>query len=202
MRSLFPLIAAALACGVAVAAPVPANPDAAAVTQRHGAPWVKPGQGAPDRDASNIGRTDRNFMADAARAGLAEIAAGKLALQRSHAPGIREYAEVLVKDHEAANAQLQQIAASKGVRLPTQPSHAQQRDLQHLQRLSGKDFDDRFLRQMVDDHQRAVDMFGHEIKGRHQDAELKNFAQQTLIGLEHHLAIAESLQKHKGQLPG
>ena len=202
MRSLMSVLAAALACGVALAEPVPANPQAAAVTQRSGAPWVKPGQGAPHRDASNIGRTDRNFLADAARAGLAEIAAGQLALQRSRAPGIREYAEVLVKDHQAANARLQQIAASKGLALPTQPSHGQQRDLQHLQRLAGKDFDDRFLRQMVDDHQRAIDLFGHEIKGRHQDADLKDFAQQTLIGLEHHLAVAESLQKARGQLPG
>ena len=113
MRSLLPVLATALACGVAVAGPVPANPQAPAVTQRSGAPWVNPGQGAPHRDASNIGRTDRNFIADAARAGLAEIAAGQLALQRSRAPGIREYAEVLVKDHQAANARLQQIAAAK-----------------------------------------------------------------------------------------
>ena len=140
--------------------------------------------------------------ANSARAGLAEIAARRLALQRSRDPALRDYAQRLMKDHAAANARLQRIAASKGVALPAAPSKKQQGDLRELQRVRAKDFEQRFLRQMVDDHQRAIDLFGHEVKGRHQDAALKNYAQQTVIGLERHLAEAQRLRKARGHLPG
>jgi putative membrane protein len=149
-----------------------------------------------------LGATDRDFIADAARAGLTEIAAAQLALQRSRSPDLRDYARRLVQDHRAANERLRRIAASKGVGLPTGPSSDQQDELRELQGASAKDFERRFLHQMVQDHQRAIDMFGHEIKGRHQDAALKNFAQQTLIGLERHLAEAQRLRKARGHLPG
>lgn len=162
---------------------------------------VRPGEGAPARTAATMDRTDRKFAEAAAQSGWAEIVSGQLALQRSRDPRVREYAQHLVADHQAANAQLQRIATAKGIALPSGPSPKHQRDLRALQR-SGKDFDKDFLEQMVRDHQKAIDLFGHEAKGRHQDAELKDFAQQTLVRLEKHLADAEMLQKNAGHLPG
>lgn len=196
MRSL-PFLAAALLAGAAFqsgAAP-------AAPSQPGQISSVRPGEGAPDRTAANMDRTDRKFAEAAEQAGLAEIAAGQLALQRSHDPGVRDYAQHLVADHQAVNAQLQRIASAKGIVLPTSPSSKERRELQSLQR-AGHSFDHDFLEQMVRAHQKAIDLFGHEVKGRHQDAELKDFAQQTLVHLERHLGAAETLEKKSGHLPG
>lgn len=200
MRSLpsLSLVAAALLSGAALG---PAAADAA--------PWqpgqvssVRPGEGAPARSAGNMDRTDRKFTEAAAQTGWAEIAAGRLALQRSRDPGVRDYAQRLIADHQAANEWLQRIAGNKGLAVPNGPSPQQQRELRALQRSPARDFDKDFLEQMARDHQKAVDLFGHEVKGRHQDAELKDFAQQTLVRLERHLGMAASLQKGSGHLPG
>ena len=93
-------------------------------------------------------------------------------------------------------------AQRKGLALPGAPSSKQQKELRSLQRASAKDFDQSFLEQMTRDHQKAVDLFGHEVRGRHQDAELKDFAQQTVVKLQRHLSAATILQKDSGHLPG
>lgn len=196
MRSL-PFLAAALLAGAAFQS----GSALAAPSQPGQISSVRPGEGAPDRTAANMDRTDRKFAEAAARTGLAEIAAGRLALQRSRNPQVRDFAQQLVADHQAAHAQLQRIASAKGIVLPTSPSSRQQRELRSLQR-SGHGFDQDFLEQMARDHQKAIDLFGHEVKGRHQDAELKDFAQQTLVRLERDLGTAETLEKKSGHLPG
>ena len=162
---------------------------------------VRPGEGAPVRNAGNMDRTDRKFAEAAAQMGITEIAAAQLALQRSRDPRVRQYAQGLVADHQAANAQLQRIASSKGLAPPAGPSPEQARNLRALQH-AGRDFDQDFLEQMVRDHQKAIDLFGHEIKGRHQSGDLKDFAQQAMPHLERHLSDALMLQKHSGHLPG
>ena len=193
-------LAALLACGACLAqpaAPAPVTP------QRSGLPWVRPGSDiAPVRDAGSMGRTDRKFMGAAAQAGLAEIAAGELAAQKAHDPRVREYAAQLVADHRAANARLQRIASAKRMALPSQLSRGQQGDLRSLQRLAGDDFDQRFLDRMVREHEKAMDMFNQEMKGRHQDADLKNFAQDTVIVMQRHYGEAQRLKKSRGHLPG
>lgn len=196
MRSL-PFLAAVLLASAAfhqgAALAAPAQPGQVS--------WVRPGEGAPHRTAANMDRTDRKFAEAAAEAGWTGIAAGRLALQRSRDPRVREYAQQLVADHQAANAQLQRIASAKGIVLPSSPSPGQQRELRSLQR-SGRRFDQHFLEQMTRDQQKAIDLYGHEVKGRHQDAELKDFAQQTLVRLERHLGAAETLEQRSGHLPG
>lgn len=157
---------------------------------------------APRAAAGAVSRADRSFVREAAQADQAEIAMGRLAMQRSGNAAVRDYAQHLVQDHQDAGARLGQIAQSKGVALPAAPSNRQQRALQDLRHVTARDFDKHFLRQMVDDHQEAIDLFGHEVKGRHQDADLKEFAEQTLPKLQRHMAGAFALQKGEGHPPG
>ena len=189
-------LAGLLACGACLAQPAPVAP------QRSGLPWVHSGNNAPVRNADSMGRTDRKFMGAVAQSGLAEVALGQLAMQRARNPRVREYAGQLVADHQATNARLQKLAAHKRLTLPTQPARGQQRDLEAMRKLSGNEFDQRFLDHMVRDHQKAIDLLNQELKGRHQDADLKNFAQDTVIVLERHAGAAQQLRKASGHLPG
>jgi putative membrane protein len=193
MRSLFWIAAATLACGL---------PAARAATPQAQAPYVHAGEGAPARNAATMGNTDLKFMTAAAQAGLAETANARIALERSKNPGVRKYAQQLLADHEAAQMRLQKIAEAKGLKLPTEPTRQQQDDTRDLQKHQGEDFDQAFLRRMVLDHQKAIDVFGHEVKGRHQDGDLKNFAQQMVVVLQRHMGEAEKLQTTMGHLPG
>jgi len=199
MKCTASLLVGLLACGACLAQPAAPRPD---TPQRSGLPWVRPGEGATVRNATNMGDADRNFIAAAAQSGMSEVALAQLAAQRARNPRVREYARQLVLDHQAANKRLQHIAAVKGLKLPDGPARDQQADLRDLQKVSARDFDQHFLDRMVQDHQKAVDLFGHEIKGRHQDADLKNFAQDTLIVLERHYGEAQRLRKNSGHVPG
>src|SRR4051794_40796246 len=56
---------------------------------------------------------DRNFATKAAQAGLAEVAAGKLAASNGGSDAVKKFGEQMVQDHGKANDQLKQIAQAK-----------------------------------------------------------------------------------------
>ena len=58
------------------------------------------------------------FVQQAAQAGLTEIEAAKVALSKSEDPGIRSFAQRMVKDHGKANVELASLAMTKGITAP------------------------------------------------------------------------------------
>ena len=61
--------------------------------------------------------------------------------------------------------------------------------------MHGKAFDDQYMQAMVEDHDKAVKLFGEEERfGR--NAELRQFAQKTLPTVEEHQKMALELS-HK-----
>lgn len=159
-------------------------------------------QSAPSttsRDTSTQARqsvpeADRDFMKAAAEAGHAEVQGARLALSKSTSPEVKTYAQMLVDDHTRANTQLEQLAKSKGVKLPTEPSLMHKGKLQMLKMSKGADFDKRFAEEMgVEAHRKVIELFRDEVaNGR--DPQIKSFAQETLPKLEHHLELAQQLQ--------
>ena len=64
-----------------------------------------------------------------------------------------------------------------------------------LQTLHGKTFDDQYVHDMVEDHNKAVKLFQQQERSGH-NTELKQFAQKTLPTLEEHQKMALELS-HK-----
>src|SRR4051794_32711781 len=84
---------------------------------------------------------DHDFYTQAAEAGIAEVEMGKLAQQRAADPSVKEFASKMVKDHDAANDQLKNLAEKKDVNLPTNLSTAQKSSMKTLEMQSAADFD-------------------------------------------------------------
>lgn len=141
-----------------------------------------------------VPEADRDFMKAAAESGHAEVQAARMAVAKSTNAEIKKYAQMLIDDHTKANAKLAQIAKSKNVSLPKEPSLMQKGKLQLLKRADGVDFDKRFAEDMgVDAHRKVIELFREEVaNGR--DPEVKAFAQETLPKLEQHLEMAQKLQ--------
>ena len=59
--------------------------------------------------------TPQSFATQAAVIGRAEIELGQLALQQTQDKGVRDYAQRMVKDHQAAAAKLQKIAGQENL---------------------------------------------------------------------------------------
>src|SRR4051795_3176772 len=97
---------------------------------------------------------DHLFAVNATRANVAEVAAARLALDKSDTAAVRAYARKMIADHTAAQKKLAAIAKDTGTTLPTQPSKLQRAEAARLSRLSGDTFDSAYLRRQVSDHVR------------------------------------------------
>jgi putative membrane protein len=147
------------------------------------------------------GNHDAMFMRHAAAASLAEIQAGRIALDKSSSAQVKQLAQRIIDDHTKANEQLTSIAGRKQVTLPTEPMPMQKQEAARLQSLSGNSFDQAYARAMVQDHRDAIKMFGMESHSG-MDSDLKQFASMTLPALKQHLQMAEQIAGNGGDASG
>lgn len=146
----------------------------------------------PADRSSKAATSDQSFLREAAAGGLAEVELGQLAAEKSSNPDVRKFAERMVADHSKANDQLKNIAAQKGIDLPTEPSAKHKATKEQLSKLSGDEFDKAYMSNMLSDHKQDVAAFRKE-STEGKDPALKEFATKTLPTLEDHLKEAESI---------
>jgi putative membrane protein len=146
----------------------------------------------PGNNAAMSAGGDAQFVMTASAAGDTEIIASRLALQNAQSAAIKSFAQTMVRDHTAANDKLRTIAQKDGFTLAGAAMVDQKPDLVKLQSLHGKDFDKAYADMMRKDHQDAVTLFTTESSSGN-NADLKQFATQTLPILQHHLQLAQSL---------
>ncbi len=145
---------------------------------------------------------DRAFMIKAAGSGMYEVEVSKLAEQKAADQGVKDMAAMLVKDHTAANAELMQLAASKGVTLPSAPPRDKQAVIKRMSGRSGAAFDRDYIRTVgISDHQNDIRMFEGGSRSA-KDPQLKAFIDKTLPTLRDHLAHAKSLLTAGGGMKG
>ncbi len=137
---------------------------------------------------------DRRFVTQAHADGLAEIALGKMAAERAATPAARKFGETMVRDHTAANQQLEALAKRKRVALQKDVSPRNKLVAERLARESNEDFDRAYLRGQVRDHEEAIRRFQAEVSGG-RDADIRKFAEQTLPKLEQHLQMARDAER-------
>ena len=139
-------------------------------------------------------QADRTFAMKAAQGGLAEVQAGQLASQKAASPQVRQFGQKMVTDHAQANQELQQIAQQENMNLPAKPSASQTSEDRRLSGMSGDAFDKAYISYEVRDHQQDVADFRREAQSG-KDPALKGFAQKYLPVIQHHLQMAQSLNR-------
>jgi putative membrane protein len=138
-------------------------------------------------------RSDANFMEQAAQNGNAEIAASKLAQAKAKRPEVKAFADKMVTDHMRVADELKQLAASKKVDLPIDPSVMQKGKLKMIEAGSDDKFDERYIREFgVKAHEETLRLFETAAQ-KATDADVKAFAQKTLPALQDHLEMARKL---------
>lgn len=142
----------------------------------------------------NASQADLDFANEAANGGMAEVALGQLAQKKATDPKVKEFAAMMVSDHTKANEELKALASSKDISLPTVPSEDKQQVEEKLGALSGAEFDQAYIKQMVEDHKKTVALF-ETASTSVNDSEIKSFIDKTLPTLKTHLEHSEKLQK-------
>jgi putative membrane protein len=141
---------------------------------------------------TGLSNSDQRFMEKAAQGNMAEVALGKMAQSQASSDAVKQYGQMLVDDHGKALSALQQVATSKGVTLPAEPSAAQKREAAKLQKRTGAAFDHEFMEHMVSDHKKDVSEYRSQSKSA-KDPDVKNYAVSTLPTLEQHLQKAQQI---------
>ncbi|HEU5295149.1 MAG TPA: DUF4142 domain-containing protein [Burkholderiaceae bacterium] len=146
----------------------------------------------PKAGGTKLTSNDRKFLVDAAMGGMAQVESGRLAQQKAASNLVKQFGGRMMTDHGQANDELQQIAESKGVTLPTEPDPSTRKELDKLANLSGAAFDREYMARMLADHRKDVAEFKKASESA-KDGEIKAFASKTLPTLEDHLKQAQSL---------
>ncbi|WP_119459016.1 DUF4142 domain-containing protein [Rhodospirillaceae bacterium SYSU D60014] len=135
---------------------------------------------------------DRYFLLHAAQDGAAEVAMGKVAVEKAQSEEVKQFAQRMIDDHTQANQKLMEMAEQKDIEVPQEAGAVHEQMMQYLQELSGEQFDQAYMQEQVLDHEAAVSLFEKEAQ-QGQDAELKSFASETLPTLQEHLESAQQL---------
>ncbi|ANH81880.1 hypothetical protein A8C56_13660 [Niabella ginsenosidivorans] len=149
-----------------------------------------------DTAAASVSKEDAKFAVDAASGGMAEVQLGELAQNKGTDPRVKEFGKLMVTDHTRANDELKMLAATKNITLPPAPDNDKQKAAADLSSKSGSDFDKAYIKQMVEDHRKTIDLFEDAQKNA-KDADIKAFAVKTLPVLRTHLQHIQSLDKAK-----
>jgi putative membrane protein len=171
-----------------------ARPGAAAPNQSAPAGGAGTSTRAEATDKKKVNRGDRKFMENAAHGSAKEIALGKIAQQKSQSEDVKKLAETIVKDHEEASQKLMPIAQTLGVDLAEEIAEGQKDDVDDFEKLSGEDFDRKYVAEMVKDHRRDTKEFDEAAQNA-KDPQLKAWAGEVAPKLHNHLQMAEAAQK-------
>lgn len=172
------------------------------MTGGRAAPAAQAGTGtrnSESRKDDKLDRADRKFIQEAAESGMFETQVSQVAASKATDPAVKSFAETLNKDHSDANNELVQLANSKGVELPAAPPRGKRRDVEKMGKMSGKEFDQHFVREVgIKDHQKDIKKF-ETAQNKVKDPELKAWITKTLPHLKEHLAMAEKLPEAGGK---
>jgi putative membrane protein len=139
-----------------------------------------------------VDEADAKFTTQAAVGGMAEVELGKLALEKSSNPQVKEFATMMVKDHGMANTELMAIAKQKNITLPSTVDDEHKKKMDELSKKSGADFDKAYVDAMVSDHKSTLKLMEDELRDA-KDADLKAFATKTAPIVQSHLVMINKI---------
>ena len=139
-----------------------------------------------------VDEADAKFTTQAAVGGMAEVELGKLALEKSSNPQVKEFATMMVKDHGMANTELTAIAKQKNITLPSTVDDEHKKKMDDLSKKTGADFDKAYVDAMVGGHKSTLKLMEDESRDG-KDADLKAFATKTAPIVQSHLVMINKI---------
>jgi putative membrane protein len=143
---------------------------------------------------TNMTEDDKEFVSKAGMGGMAEVQMGNLELCKASNADVKAFGQRMVTDHSQANQELQQLAVTKGLALPTELAGEHKEAFDKLSGLTGSEFDKAYMKHMVEDHEKDVAEFDKASTSA-TDADVKGWAGKTLPTLKSHLEQAKATAK-------
>lgn len=143
--------------------------------------------------SAQTSKADSNRLIAIAQANIAEVAAGKMALEKSSNADVKQFAQTMIDDHSKGLDDTKQVAATKNITLPAEPDAAHQKMAADLSKLSGAAFDKAYVSKAgVADHAKVHAALKDDI-AKAQDADIKALATKLEPIVAHHGDMAKKL---------
>ena len=153
--------------------------------------------GATGSGMAKLSAADKKGIMDMAMANMAEVETGKLALSKSQNAEVKTFAQQMIDDHGKALTEVQALAQSKGVTLPTELDAKHKAMSAKLEKLSGDAFDKAYMKQAgLADH-KATHAKLKSISKSAKDPDVKAAAEKTMPTVEQHLKAAQQMSTAK-----
>lgn len=148
---------------------------------------------------TKMSKGDEKIVMDMARANMAEIEAGKLALSKSQDTEVKTFAQQMVDDHTKALGDVQTLAQQKGITLPTEPDAKHKAMAAKMEKMTADAFNREYMKKAgVDDHKKVLAMLKKYEKSA-KDADVKALAAKMVPTVEQHLKAAQAAPMAKGK---
>jgi putative membrane protein len=142
--------------------------------------------------ADKLNPSDQEFFMKAAQGNMAEVQLGALATQRAASDRVKQFGQRMVQEHGRAQQALTAMARENNWAMPTAISDEQKKHHDALAQQSGEAFDKAYMAHMVKDHQMDVTLY-EGAAANCSNAQLKQYAAQTLPALREHLRMAREI---------
>jgi putative membrane protein len=157
---------------------------------------AQPAAGKPAKTEASAPVSEEDFVRTAAMSGHYEVMSAKLAVTKANDKKVKSFAEMLIKDHSAANKNLQAVADGLKITLAKEdPEKQAQYDA--LGAKIGAEFDAAFLDEMTLGHDKSIALY----ESARETAKSKSvlaYINKTLPVIKAH---ADKLAKMKSSAP-
>ena len=148
----------------------------------------------PAMAQSTVNKSDAATLVSMAQANMAEVDAGKMALDKTKRADVKQFAQMMIDDHGKALDEVKTLAGTKSVTLPAETDAAHKAMAAKLAKLSDAAFDKEYIAKAgVDDHTKVAGALKKDAD-KARDADVKALATKMIPTVEHHLGAAKNLQ--------
>ena len=145
--------------------------------------------------ALGISPTTQDFVTEAANSDMLEIEAAKFAQEKGN-PDEKKFADQMTADHTKTTAEIKAMVESGDVKaeIPATLDSSHQAKLDKLRDAKESNFASQYDSMQVSAHKDAVSLFERYSKSG-DNPKLKDWAGKTLPTIQHHLEMAQDLNK-------
>lgn len=148
--------------------------------------------------AATVGSHDTGaFVDNVVQGNMYEIAAAKIAQQKSASADVKDFAKMMVTDHTAMLNEMKPLITKAGKTPPTELDQRRNGLLDNLRAAGTKDFDKTYIDQQVAAHEETLSLLkGYADNG--DNADLKAAATKAVPKVQGHLDKAKAIQAKLG----
>jgi putative membrane protein len=156
-----------------------------------------PGQSRLDAEMNGLNsgeasQADKMFVSRTLQSDMAQVQFGQLALQKTKNEQVKQLAQKMIVDHSELGDKIKAFAKQLGVEIPTQLSKKDKATMAKLQELSGSEYDQAYIKEMVKDHKKYLSEIQME-GSTGQDEAVKNASSQISQVIAQHLQMIQQI---------